>query len=55
MYFVMNIETRRIVKPFWEVSSAEHLRVCNPEEPWILVAVIESNIDLEDYFDDYPE
>tara|TARA_R100001463_G_scaffold23817_1_gene56898 strand:- start:157 stop:330 length:174 start_codon:yes stop_codon:yes gene_type:complete len=44
MYLVINAETEEIVKQYDCVAEAEQLRRWWPNEPYILVAVLESNL-----------
>jgi len=44
MYLIINAETKEIVKQYDCVAEAEQLRLWWPNEPYIVVAVLESNL-----------
>ena len=44
MYLVFNVQTKKIVKQYDCVAEAEQLRLWWPNEPYIVVAVLESNL-----------
>ena len=44
MYFVMDAETKEIVQQYDCVADAEQLRLFWPTKPYIVVAVLESNL-----------
>jgi hypothetical protein len=56
MYLVFDVRTKKIVKKYDCVAEAEQLRLWWPNEPYIVVAVLESNLKwkkLRKCLDDY--